>query len=71
MAHIRYVGAGRKSPEITITVSRDKGHTWHTQILKSGQTYSISPTITDLRINNVPYSPKANYAVRDGNVSQE
>lgn len=71
MAHIRYVGTGRKSPEVTITVSRDRGRTWHSQILKSGQTYAISPTVTDLHINNVPYGTKNNYIIRDGNVAQE
>ncbi len=71
MAHIRYVGTGRKSPEITITVSMDRGRNWRKQTLKSGQTYNIPPTVTDLRIDNVPYDPKLKYVVRDGNVAQE
>jgi len=68
-ASIQYIDTGKRMPPIKITYSRDNGNTWkHTQI-RNGQTFNVPRDATHLRINNIPYNPKKNYKVKEGNVS--
>lgn len=71
MSFIKYISDGRKNPEVKIIVSMNKGASWKTTILKAGQSYAIAGNVTNLLIDNVPYNPKENYIIRNGNISKQ
>ena len=70
MPFIKYISDGRKNPEVKIAVSMNKGASWKEVILKAGQSYPIPPNVTNLLIDKVPYDPKINFTIRNGNVSK-
>ena len=68
-ASIQYIDTGKRMPPIKITYSRDNGNTWRHAQIRNGQTFNVPRDATHLRINNIPYNPKKNYKVKEGNVS--
>lgn len=67
-ASIHYLGNGKGGPAVKVTYSRSHGGKWEHKTMKPGQTFSIPKDATHLRIDNVPYNPKKNYKIKDGNV---
>ena len=65
---IQYIGTGRNAPKVKVTFSRNNGATWEHKEVKPGQTYNVPKDATHLRIDNVPFDPKRNYKVKEGNV---
>lgn len=65
---IQYIGTGRAAPKVKVTFSRNNGATWEHKEVRPGQTYTVPKNATHLRIDNVPFDPKRNYKVKDGNV---
>lgn len=70
MPFVKYISECKKAPDVKITASVNKGATWKTTMLKCGQSYPIAGNATNLLIDNVPYDPKKNYIIRNGNVAQ-
>lgn len=71
MAVVRYVGVGKRSPAIKISVSMNNGRSWQEKNLEPSQSYPIPPSATNLLMDNVPYDPKGNFEVRQGRVVQK
>ena len=67
-ASIHYLGNGKGGPAVRIAYSRSNGDKWDYRTMKPGQRFSIPRDATHLRIDNVPYNPKKNYKIKDGNV---
>ena len=65
---IQYIGTGRTAPKVKVTFSRNNGATWEHKEVKAGQTFNFPKDTTHLRIDNVPFDPKRNYKVKEGNV---
>ena len=65
---IQFIGTGKKCDQVKVSFSRNKGASWQNVQIKMGQTFNVPRDATHLTINNVPYDPKKNYKVRDGNV---
>ena len=65
---IQYIDTGKKSPCVKIVFSRNNGSSWKENIIRKGQSCNLPKDVTNLFINNVPYDPKKNYKIKDGNV---
>lgn len=65
---IQYIGTGRTAPKVKVTFSRNNGATWEHKEVKPGQIFTFPKDTTHLRIDNVPFDPKRNYKVKEGNV---
>ena len=69
MPFVKYISDGRKNPEVKISVSMNNGTSWKEIVLKAGQSYPISPNVTNLLIDNVPYDMKRDYVIRNGHIA--
>ena len=67
-ATIQYIGSGKKDAPVDISFSRNAGSTWQNAKVGPGQTFTVPPDATHLNIKNIPYDPKKNYKIREGNV---
>ncbi|WP_165071993.1 hypothetical protein [Desulfovibrio sp. ZJ200] len=65
---IQYLSSGRKAPPVKVTFSTNNGGIWEHRVLKPGQICTFPKGTTHLRIDNVPFDPKRNYKVKEGNV---
>lgn len=65
---IQYIGIGRPAPKVKVAFSRNNGTSWEHKEVRPGQTFHLPKDATHLRIDNVPFNPKKNYKVKEGNV---
>ena len=68
---IRYVGTGKNQRKIQVDFSMNQGKSWQHKELVAGQTFPVPTNCTTLLMDNIPYDPKGNYEIRDGNIVNE